>query len=142
MLPLLRVEQQAVAEIAAAQLAVVLGQSVVAGGKAARGEGERHAAEGKELGLQASGANSVHGGMRFAAHLHRCGPTLSTEVAEQCERFTVVGIEMWAGNKRYMLFGQQPYRTHVVGLHTEAAVVDDVTQSEQLRLRLDERECG
>jgi len=54
------VQGEAVGVVHAAELAVVLGQVVVAGGEAARRECQRQAAVGKYLGLHAGGTRCLH----------------------------------------------------------------------------------
>ncbi|MPN21660.1 hypothetical protein SDC9_169040 [bioreactor metagenome] len=128
--------------VKAAELAVVLGQVVVARGEAARGIRQRQAAVGEDLGFHASRGAGQNRRQCSARHLHRRQPAFCAQPGQHIEGFRIVDVEGVPGDERRARFGQQAHRAPLVGFDAKAAVGDHAAQRLEIGFRFDQRLAG
>jgi hypothetical protein len=141
-LALAGLEQQAVGVVAAAELAVVLLQPVVARREAARREGQRQAAEAPDLGGDGRGLR-VDARHRVERQLDRRHPAVGAELRVLLQRVGVVDVEVRAERERFVPAARQHrQRTGVAGLDRELVLLADAAQAAQLGLAHHQRHGG
>src|SRR5450759_2918049 len=108
----------------AAVFAMVFGEIVVTRRKATRRSREWQSAIGEHLGLDAFRDFRKHVAQSGCGKFHRRNPARGSQLGEKRKGRGVVDIQERACDE-WRLASKQIDRTHVVGLHPEAAILDD-----------------
>ncbi|MPM20415.1 hypothetical protein SDC9_66845 [bioreactor metagenome] len=115
-----------------ARVAAVAGDAVaLAGGEAARGMCQRHAAIGEHFGLQRACGVREHRDQLVAVHLQRHAPAEGAQLRRPGHRVRVEHVELRPGDKG-LLARQQADGRHVVGFDQKFPVVHHLLHQGQI----------
>ncbi|MCY1530603.1 hypothetical protein D9M68_657960 [compost metagenome] len=123
-----------------AESALVLFQTKVSRGEAARGKRQRHAAPHHDLRLQARRAFLQQARQRLAVHFQRNHEAGRAAPGQPFQGAAMVGVHVRAGYEGTP--GQMPHGAHLPGLDHEILLFAQLLQGAGLGAGLDQRAAG